>query len=333
MTFIKNHQVLIISLAIIIIILSVMGIFFIRRWLKTTKSSNKKPISKIVKRAKSVIKTNKIKNNLGELYIFYGDYLAAKDYITKIKPDAQIIDNDDLPLIAIDKNTPALVFANNDLSNLYKFKNKLNLQFYKLNFCIDITNTHFHENNNINEIYKELSKLRLKNFIISFYTSSEHYLGYNNAIGKKSIFKLTSNENHNNIDEAILLKILSYKDDIDNKYHNTKILNQMRKSLKAIYPELKSIDKEVFLNIGLNIPDNIVAKKETIFFSSSPKGIIINLISLLFSCIFIINIFQEIGLREKVSVKDLKPFSESNSNEIIREARKKIDDAILLDIL
>ncbi|MBK2114966.1 hypothetical protein IB690_06465, partial [Francisella orientalis] len=281
MTFIKNHQILIISLAIIVIILSVIGIFFIRRWLKASKSSNRKPISKIVKRAKSVIKTNKIKNNLGELYIFYGDHLAAKQYIMKIKPNAQIIDNDELPLIVIDKNNPSFVFANDDLSNLYKFKNKLNLQFYKLNFCIDISNTH--ENNNINEIYKELSKLRLKNFIISFYTSSEHYQRYNNAIGKKSIFELTSNENSNNVDEAILLKILSNKDDVDDKYHNIKILNQIRKTLKNIYPQLKSIDKDVFINFSLNIPDNIIAKRDTIFFSSSPKGIIINLISLLFS--------------------------------------------------
>ncbi|MBK2029441.1 hypothetical protein IB655_08655 [Francisella noatunensis] len=331
MTFIKNHQILIISLAIIVIILSVMGIFFIKRWLKALKSSNKKPISKIVKRAKSVIKTNKIKNNLGGLYIFYGDYLAAKDYIMKIKPDAQIIDNDELPLIVIDKNNPSLVFANDDLSNLYKFKNKLNLQFYKLNFCIDISNTH--ENNNINEIYKELSKLRLKNFIISFYTSSGHYQSYNNAIGKKSIFKLTSNENSNNTDEAILLKILSHKDDVNDKYHNIKILNQIRKTLKNIYPQLKSIDKNVFINFSLNIPDNIIAKGDTIFFSSSPKGIIINLISLLFSCIFIINIFQQIGLKDKISIKNLDPSSEINAHQILKEARKKTDDTLLLDIL
>lgn len=96
---------------------------------------------------------------------------------------------------------------------------------------------------------------------------------------------------------------------------------------------MKSIDKEIFLNVGLNIPDNIIAKRDTIFFSSSPKGIIINLVSLLFSFIFIINIFQEIGLKEKVSIKDLKPLSESNSHEIIRETRKKIDDAIFLDAL
>lgn len=259
---------------------------------------------------------------MGGLYIFYGDYLAAKDYIMKIKPDAQIIDNDELPLIVIDKNNPSLVFANDDLSNLYKFKNKLNLQFYKLNFCIDISNTH--ENNNINEIYKELSKLRLKNFIISFYTSSGHYQSYNNAIGKKSIFKLTSNENSNNTDEAILLKILSHKDDVNDKYHNIKILNQIRKTLKNIYPQLKSIDKNVFINFSLNIPDNIIAKGDTIFFSSSPKGIIINLISLLFSCIFIINIFQQIGLKDKISIKNLDPSSEINAHQILKEARKKL---------
>ncbi|MDE4969825.1 hypothetical protein, partial [Francisella tularensis] len=82
-----------------------------------------------IKNAKSLIKKNKVKNNLSDLYIFYGDYLAAKDYITKIKPQAKIIDNNELPLIAIDKNNTSLVFANNVFSYLYKLKKKLNLQF------------------------------------------------------------------------------------------------------------------------------------------------------------------------------------------------------------
>ncbi|WP_395167089.1 hypothetical protein [Francisella salimarina] len=334
MTFIKNHQILLISLIIVVIILSVISIFLIRKWLKTSKTSSKKPIANIIKRAKSIIRTNKIKNSLAELYIFYGDYSAAKDHIKKLKPNVQIIDNNELPLIAIDKTNTSLVFGTEDLSDLRKLRRKLNLQFYKLNFCFDISNPHFQEDNSISEVYKQLTKLRLKNFIISFYSSSEHSQSYNNAIGKKSIVKLSSNEVLNNkIDEAILSKILSHKDSIGDKYNNTIILNQIRKSLKNISPQLKSIDKEIFLNFGLNIPDNIIARRDTIFFSSSPRGIIISLISLLFSFIFIINIFQEIGLKEKASIKNLDPSSETNSHQVLKEARKKIDDTILLDIL
>ncbi|ABU60611.1 hypothetical protein FM755_04740 [Francisella tularensis] len=334
MNFIKNHQILIISLTIAIIVLSVLGIFMIKKWLKTSRNPNKKSASKTIKNAKSLIKKNKVKNNLSELYIFYGDYLAAKDYITKIKPQAQIIDNNELPLIAIDKNNTSLVFANNEFSYLYKLKKKLNLQFYKLNFCFDISDDYYHENIKISEIYKELLKLRLKNFIISFYTLSEHTRSYNNAIDKKSIFKLTSDADTNHkAEEEILSKILSSKDDVNNKYNNVKILNQIRKLLKNIHPQLKSINKETFFNFGLNTPDNIIAKKDTIFFSSFPKSIIINLISLLFSFIFIVNIFQEINIKKKFSIQELNQLHESDSNKIIEETRKKIDEAILLDIL
>lgn len=334
MNFIKNHQILIISLTIIIIVLLVFGIFIIRKWFKALRNSNKKSNSKIIKDAKTLIKKNKIRNNLSELYIFYGDYLAAKDYIAKVKPQAQIIDSNELPLIAIDKNNTSLVFSNNEISHLYRFKKRLNLQFYKLNFCFDISDDHYHEIIKIDEVYKELSKLSLKNFIISFYTSSEHTESYNNAIGKKSIFKLTSDEDINNkAEEAILSKILGSKDDVNDKYNNVKILNQIRRLLKNIYPQLQSINKEIFFNFGLNIPDNIIANKDTIFFSTSPKGIIINLISLLFSFIFITNIFQEISIKEKISEHELSQLHQSDSHKLIKEARKKIDNAILLDTL
>ncbi|MDE4998711.1 hypothetical protein, partial [Francisella tularensis] len=78
-------------------------------------------------------------------------------------------------------------------------------------------------------------------------------------------------------EEEIVSKILSSKDDVNNKYNNVKILNQIIKLLKNIHPQLKSINKETFFNFWLNTPDNIIAMKDTIFFSSFPKSIIINL--------------------------------------------------------
>ncbi|MDE4978191.1 hypothetical protein NAI52_10785, partial [Francisella tularensis subsp. holarctica] len=80
---------------------------------------------------------------------------------------AQIIDNNELPLIAIDKNNTYLVFANNEFSYLYTLKKKLNLQFYKLNFCFDISDDYYHVDITISEISKELCKLRFSNCIIS----------------------------------------------------------------------------------------------------------------------------------------------------------------------
>lgn len=49
MNFIKNHQILIISLTIAIIVLSVLGIFMIKKWLKTSRNPNKKSASKTIK--------------------------------------------------------------------------------------------------------------------------------------------------------------------------------------------------------------------------------------------------------------------------------------------
>ncbi|MDE5002877.1 hypothetical protein, partial [Francisella tularensis] len=80
-------------------------------------------------------------------------------------------------------------------------------------------------------------------------------------------------------------------------------------------------------------PYNIIAKKDTIFFSSFPNSIIINLISLLFSFIFIVNIFQELNIKKKFSIQELNQLHESDSNKIIEVTRKKIDEAILLDLL
>ncbi|MDE5012614.1 hypothetical protein, partial [Francisella tularensis] len=87
-----------------------------------------------------------------------------------------------------------------------------------------------------------------------------------------SIFKLTSDaDTHHKAEEEILSKILSSNDDVNNKYNNVKILNQIRKLLKNIHTQLKSINKETFFNFGLNTPDNIIEKKDTIFFRSFPK--------------------------------------------------------------
>ncbi|MDE4945007.1 hypothetical protein, partial [Francisella tularensis] len=80
----------------------------------------------------------------------------------------------------------------------------------------------------------------------------------------KSIFKLTSDADTNhNAEEEILSKIISSKDYVNNKYNNVKILNQIRKLLKKIHPQLKSINKETFFNFGLNTTDNIISNKDT----------------------------------------------------------------------
>ncbi|MDE4967729.1 hypothetical protein, partial [Francisella tularensis] len=47
----------------------------------------------------------------------------------------------------------------------------------------------------------------------------------------------------------------------------------------------------------------------------------------------IVNIFQEINIKKKFSIQELNQLHESDSNKIIEETRKKIDEDILLDIL
>ncbi|MDE5006991.1 hypothetical protein NAI48_09795, partial [Francisella tularensis subsp. holarctica] len=90
------------------------------------------------------------------------------------------------------------------------------------------------------------------------------------------IFTVTSDADTNHkAEEEILSTILRSKDDVNNKYNNVKILNQIRKLLKNIHPQLNSINKATFFNFGLNTPDNIIEMKDTIFFSSFPKSIII----------------------------------------------------------
>ena len=193
MSFIKNHQIIVISIAVIILILLVFSAFIIKKWRNLSKSSNKKSLSDIIKQAKALIKSHKIKDKLSELYIFYGDYSAARDYIIKLKPESKVIDNDELPLIAIDSNNTSVIFANDNTQSLKKLKKKLHLHFYKLNFCFDIANPHFYEDNKVRETYKDLAKLRLKTLIVSFYSNSnaENIESFNKSIGKKSIFKLT----------------------------------------------------------------------------------------------------------------------------------------------
>lgn len=184
------------------------------------------------------------------------------------------------------------------------------------------------------ETYKDLAKLRLKTLIVSFYSNSnaENIESFNKSIGKKSIFKLTKDENANKkVDQIILYKILYSKDSVSNKYFNVRTLNQIRKCLKVIYSEFSNIDKEIFFNFSINKPDNITAKTEAIFFSTSPKGITINFISLLFSLIFIINIFQQIDLKQKISLKNLKDLPNNSTDEILQEFKNKINDALLLE--
>ena len=334
MSFIKNHQMIVISIVIITLILLVFSAFIINKWRNLSKSSNKKSLSDIIKQTKALIKSHKIKDKLSELYIFYGDYSAAKDYIIKLKPESKVIDNDELPLIAIDSNNTSVIFANDNTQCLKKLKKKLHLHFYKLNFCFDIANPHFYEDNKVRETYKDLAKLRLKTLIVSFYSNSnaENIESFNKSIGKKSIFKLTKDEDANKkVDQIILSKILHSKDSVSNKYFNIRTLNQIRKCLKVIYPEFSNIDKETFFNFSINKPDNITAKTEAIFFSTSPKGITINFISLLFSLIFIINIFQQIDLKQKISLKNLKELPNNSTDEILQEFKNKINDALLLE--
>ncbi|QIW10519.1 hypothetical protein [Francisella sp. LA112445] len=334
MSFIKNYQIAIISIIIITIILVILiSTFFIRKWRNKSKS-NKKSISELIKKAKPLVKRNKIKNKLSQIHIFYGDYPAAKDYIIKLKPECAVIDNGDFPLIAIDKSNASLLFKNNDTENLKKLKKKLNLHFYKLNYCFDISNPYFYEAKSVNESYKKLTKLRLKTIVVSFYNSSlvEQINSFNNSIGKKNIFRLTKDDDINQkVDETILSRILNSKDNIYNKHFSVKTLNQIRKCLKNIYPDLKSIDKEIFFNFSINKPDNITAKAETIFFSSSPEGIIINSISLLFSLIFVVNIFQQIDLKQQISIKSLKNLPNEKPQEITKILENKVDSILLLD--
>lgn len=122
MNFIKNNQIIVISIVIITLILLVFGAFIINKWHNLSKSSNKKSLSDIIKQAKTLIKSHKIKNKLSELYIFYGDYSAARDYIIKLKPESKVIDNDELPLIAIDSNNTSVIFANDNTQSLKKLK-------------------------------------------------------------------------------------------------------------------------------------------------------------------------------------------------------------------
>ncbi|OIN83414.1 hypothetical protein [Francisella sp. TX07-6608] len=332
MNFIKNHQIIIISIVITILILLIFATIFIKRWRNSLRTSSKKPLSNIIKQAKALIKNYKIKNKLSELYIFFGDYSAAKDYITKLKPESKVIDNDELPLIAIDSSNTSIIFANDNTQSLKKLKKKLHLHFYKLNFCFDIANPHFYEDSKIKETYKDLTKLRLKTLIVSFYSNSniESIENFNNSIGKKSIFKLTKDDDANNkVDEIILSKILHSKNTTHDKYFNIKTLNQIRKCLKVIYPEFSNIDKEIFFNFSINKPDNITAKTEAIFFSTSPKGITINFISFLFSLIFIINIFQQIDLKQEISLK--KELPNNSTHEILQDFKNKINNALLLE--
>lgn len=335
MNFIKNHQIAIISITIITIILVILiSAFFIKKWRNKSKSNNEKSISGLIKKAKPLIKRNKIKSKLSEIHIFYGDYLAAKDYIVKLKPGCEIIDSEDFPLVAIDKNNTSLLFSNNSTTNLKKLKKKLSLHFYKLNYCFDISNPHFYEDHRVKENYKELSKLRLKTLVVSFYNNSleEEINSFNDSIGKKSIFKLTKDDNINQkVDQTILSRILNSKGNIYDKHFSVKTLNQIRKCLKNIYPDFKSIDKEIFFNFSINKPDNVTAKAKTIFFSNSPKGVIINSISLLFSLIFIVNIFQQIDLKRELSIKSLKKLSNEKPQEIAKNLENKVDNALLLD--
>ncbi len=80
MSFIKNHQIIVISIVIITLILLVFSAFIIKKWRNLSKSSNKKSLSDIIKQAKALIKSHKIKNKLSELYIFYGDFRSKRLY-------------------------------------------------------------------------------------------------------------------------------------------------------------------------------------------------------------------------------------------------------------
>ena len=153
-----------------------------------------------------------------------------------------------------------------------------------------------------------------------------------NQLVKNQYLSLLKDEDANKkVDQIILSKILHSKDNVSNKYFNIRTLNQIRKFLKVIYPEFSNIDKETFLNFSINKPDNITAKTEAIFFSTSPKGITINFISLLFSLIFIINIFQQVDLKQKISLKNLKELPNNSTDEVLQEFKNKINDALLLE--
>lgn len=334
MNFIIEHPLI----TLLIILVFVVGLLFAIVFLKKIISRPKKqlPVStNVIKTARKLIKRNGIKNKLSGLYIFYGDSASAKDYLNKLKPEAKILNYNDFTYIAIDRAKTSILVDYDNISNIYKLKSKLNLQYIKLNICFNISDHNYYEESHLKEICKMLPRQELKTLVISFYSneSLENIDSFNEAIGKDNTFKLTKDPNiDNKALKNLASKILNNKDITTKKYFNIVTLNNIGKTTSNIYPELKAVDKEVYIYFYLNKPSN-VAIKTSINIMKSPKSIILNLISLAFAAVFIINILQELSLKQRITFKDSQEASNQDLTSLSEKFKDKVDDNILLSSL
>ncbi|APC97619.1 hypothetical protein [Francisella frigiditurris] len=322
-------------ITLLIILIFVVGLFFAIAFLKKIMSRPKKQQSistNIIKTARKLIKRNGIKNKLSGLYIFYGDFSSAKDYFNKLNPNAKILNYNDFTYIAIDRTKTTVLVNHDNISNISKLKSKLNLQYFKLNVCFNISGHNYYEENHLKEICKIFPRQEFKTLVISFYSneSLESIDSFNQAIGKDNTFKLTKDPNiDNKAIKNLASRVLNNKDITTKKYFNIVTLNNIGKTISNIYPELKAVDKEVYLYFDLNKP-NSVAIKTSISIMKSPKSIIINLISLAFASVFVINILQEFDLKQRTTFKDSQEASNQDLTSLSEKFKDKVDDNILL---
>ncbi|MFC4892151.1 hypothetical protein ACFPDQ_03710 [Pseudofrancisella aestuarii] len=322
-------------ITLLIILIFVVGLFFAIAFLKKIMSRPKKQQSistNIIKTARKLIKRNGIKNKLSGLYIFYGDFSSAKDYLNKLKPNANILNYNDFTYIAIDRTKTTVLVNHDNISNIRVLKNKLNLQYFKLNVCFNISGHNYYEENYLKEICKIFPRQEFKTLVISFYSneSLESIDSFNQAIGKDNTFKLTKDPN---IDHKALKnlasKVLNNKDITTKKYFNIVTLNNIGKTISNIYPELKAVDKEIYLYFDLNKPNN-VAIKTSISIIRSPRSMIINLISLAFASVFIINILQDLNLKPKITFKDTQDASNEDLTSLSNKFKDRLDGDVIL---
>jgi hypothetical protein len=281
--------------------------------------------------AKKIISKEGLKNHDCDLHILrnatkYSDapHLCKSLKLLELSSDTALI---------VEAHKLSLLIPETSLDNLEIILTKLKLSIVNINLHYDLSKISIIDNSHVFEL---ISNLKGENIIANIYTSDNNNIisSFNQILGKENYFKLTSDSNGEKISDFILSRIIKCSESNSTKYSCVFILNKINSLLHDLYEEAASLNMDAYLfcvlNRDANLPNSVnnTIKNSKNYFT--PGSILINVLSIGFSIIFLINIITELSYIKNLNIKTNISNKKYSLNERLEYLKYKVDDSLIL---